>query len=176
MSRSFVYIFLILLLPSYQAYGDKLADAMIMTSKGSDLTRNERSAIAKSFNNECKQLLELVPLLSPKENQWLDNEINNGRTETISKTSEFAKRALRNLFSTCIDGATHILNSNNHIDEALGWSILLSVLGEMDIDYYMNNSRVGVLKNKSEETASIFRLTSINVPRNILIPLLKKKH
>jgi len=173
MTRTFVYLFLMLLLPSHQASGGNLADAMIMASKGSDLTKDERISIASNFNVECKKLLEIVPILSPKESQWLDNEINSGRTESISKTPEFSKRALQNLFTTCVDGATHIINSNNPIDEALGWSILLSVLGEMDIDYFMINSGVGELKRKSKGTASIFRLTSVNIPRNILIPLLK---
>jgi len=174
MYKLIMYIVILLMLPLSHAYGSGITDAMSLALSSSDLTREERITIAQGFNNECKALLKSVPLLSPKENQWLDNEINNGRVMSVSKTPEYGKRVLYNLFSTCDSGTTYVSSSKNAADEALGWSILLSVLVEFDTDYYMKNSGVDALIAKSGEIKAAFRLSTIPVVKNILIPLLRK--
>ena len=172
MKKPIYYIFILLISLSFQAHGSANLDVISLASK-SKLNKIERIEIARGFNAECKQLLMFVPILSPKENEWLDNEIKQVRL-TVITTPEYSKRATRQLFTYCIDGSDKVINSKSSKEEALGWSMLLLALVNSYIDSFMVNSNVQALKDKSKDIKSAFSAGSLSIIRNILIPLLNE--
>ena len=175
MYKSLTFIITALLLPLSHAYGKNITDAIVAALQDKNVTRQERVEIAQAFNNECNSILKLVPILSPKENEWLDNEISNRGAVSVIASPEFGKRKLYNVFYTCVRSTNYILKEDDTIKEALGWSGLLSALVEIDIYSYMKRSGIDNIVSKSDSTKAIFIATPSLIINNILMPLLHKK-
>ena len=84
---------------------------------------DERKIVARGFGVECGRLSEKIPELSPRENDWLDAELEAGRIRAILGTVEMAKRYAKRTLVACDNWARVI----SHVQP-----------GELEVHYWAN--------------------------------------
>ena len=156
------------------ASANDVADALAAIST-TPVAVVQRLAAARFLKAECAKYLQVLPRLSPKENQWLDGEVAAGRDpETIMRSSEFARRALLNHFARCVDGATAVLNADRSDVEILGWATLISAFDDYDVEIQMQRSGSPQLEKDAGRAAAL-HLFAEPILDNIVLPHLRER-
>jgi len=103
-------------------FGDKYMDIQV------------RADLASAFNTKCKKMKENVPTLTPKEQQWVEDEEkiparNFDRRRKFESTQEYFINDANLFINQCIITTNYIIQgTSSPKNETLYWSVLVGVL------------------------------------------------
>ena len=104
--------------------------AQSLSDFGSVEFRNiDRAGLAKRVLNYCKEVLEVLPRNTPREESWVDDEFKSGNWDRMARAGqsvEFARSALVTLFNDCTSHSSKLINlaSPQPATEAVLWTRL----------------------------------------------------
>jgi hypothetical protein len=135
------------------------AEAFTLLISDVNFSNKERRTVAKGFQDICGQIYKKIPSLSPRERQWLDVEIQEGRGMALLSSVELAKRGTKHAFGNCEIYSKDFLGKPGASDirEAYAWTILLREI----LAPYLS-TRLETLQNKKVATFSKHELAVVS--------------
>ena len=119
-----VAVFSALPTPSAEARArQSIIDAFNIVSPG-PLERSQRLRLADLVQAFCSDMMRQVPGLSPRESDWLDNEINEGRIEGLLGTVDLSQRVVRLNMQSCVSNAEAVKATTDITSESLAWLLI----------------------------------------------------
>lgn len=144
-----------------------------------ELSRSQRNHVAESFSNFCHGLNRKIPALSPKEQDWLESEIETGRASSLVGTVEFAKWQAKRTLSECVYTAQLLedaIATNNSKNEIYKWTMLIiplldgSILNDINILKSTSRARI---TDKERTIVGMFKIFAKLIVEKILAPRLR---
>jgi hypothetical protein len=152
------------------------ADALRVLFQDGPVSGTDRRVIARGFSNACGELARKIPVLSPRETDWLDQEIREGRIATVFDTVEFAERQLRDALLACQQVSNGIDRDNvPELFELAMWSSLIDAI----LNPYLETHIITLMNVKTPDITvtdrglvSLFSDMARLIARKILTPSL----
>ena len=147
----------------------------------------DRAVIAAGLAAMCQRAADVVPTLSPRENEWLDSELHSSRERLLSAAAsvEFSKRYVGSVLRNCSHSAGEILklksveNENfKRMSEELLWAKLVATLSREDIRSHIDNlSNHGVVPIGDDDMSGprLAPMIARLILDGIVIPLMSEK-
>jgi hypothetical protein len=140
-----------------------------------EVSKEDRMTIAKGLASACGKMDKKIPELSPRENDWVESEINAGRIEEVYSSVEFAKREAKLTFYFCYNFAKKIewLDKGNEPTDTLLWSNLLGQILDHNLLSHLQNlkkSNVAKIDDDDVSVVKMFPIISHGIVNRILIP------
>jgi hypothetical protein len=151
-------------------------DAVTLLLDGDGLLpADDRKKLAKGLMNACGDLERKIPSLSPREDDWLDAEINAERIMSVYSTPEFAKRQSRRTLADCRTVAQALSGNLPAPNETLGWSMLISALLDRNISDHvqlLKRTNAAAITDQDISAVSFFPFVAKWIVDRILTPRL----
>jgi hypothetical protein len=103
-----------------------IVDSFFETTVTKTTLEKRRKGAAEIFSL-CQSLNKKIPVLSPSETKWLDNEIKNERFDGLSGAIEVSKRSLKNNLRECVTYSRMLQNESIGQIEPRAWIVLSKV-------------------------------------------------
>lgn len=156
----------------------EIADLLLLDKK--PLTAQRRQIIASDFEAGCKRMNVRIPALSPREEAWLQTEMDEGRVEAALSSPEAARRQAKSILGTCAHYANilaRVIGSQTSLEEARLWLSFLSSIVDANLEDWVRilaRHNVGHYNDDDIRTVSIFHRFSEPTITKIILPLLGK--
>lgn len=150
------------------------------------LSNLEKITVGQGFEQVCGDLETRIPTLSPKEEIWVESEIEGGRVKSLYDSEEFAKRQAKRTLRECYLFASFLRNtiesyrenSPENKYEVLLWLNLLNATTDWNLRPHVENlvrKKVPQITQIDADMLSFFNISSSLIIRNILIPMMKRE-
>lgn len=160
------------------AYGEAVE---ILVGEGG-ISFEDRKIVARGFEVECGKLSKKIPELSPRENDWLDAELEAGRAEreagrimALLGTVEAAKRYSKQTLVACHDWAQLISQVQPGELEVYYWANVLGAIADEHLSgrlQVLKQSNTTLLTDDDIDSVRLFFGTGLRLMIDkILIPL-----
>jgi hypothetical protein len=136
----------------------------------------DRLKVTRKLGEFCGSIADSIPTLSPREQDWLDTEMNSPRIESVIDAIEFSKfyagRAARNCLGHT-KSLQQALHQGNRKSEALVWALLAGELLDSDFHWHVDNlRRKGVVRISEEDSDTVEFTPAVGqeILNKILVP------
>jgi len=168
--------------PALAKEGSPWAQAITTLLKGTDrqpLQQRDRVKVARNIAEFCRPIADAIPTLAPREEDWLDIELQSPRFMAATKTIEYSKSQAGIRSRNCLhmtEKLLKILEIDTDIarrSEALLWGLLADQILEPDFHWNIDNlMRKGVVQFTEEDMDEIKLAPSLGraIVQSILVP------
>lgn len=151
------------------------AATAVVTIDPVDQTVEQRRRLAHSLANHCRSLAEAIPTLSPRENEWLNVELEKRRMAAVDSI-EFAKRITGSISKSCLTDAEALSGPIARREENFRWARLATTLiydsfGPL-LEVLHQNKSVFLPKERVKETELLHPLVGRHILERIVMPYL----
>lgn len=148
--------------------------AALHGEKGAAIGRAQRATAAQATSVFCQKYSRMIPSLSPREQDWLTNEMRD-RPAAAFKSAEFARKQAGDLLDSCLMTTKAIIENKEPRREALFWAFLARDIGNSTLSLYVGDlNRRGQIEISKDEldTLELAPAISRSILNGILVPAL----
>lgn len=141
------------------------------------VSNEDRKVVAKIFETFCGKLNGKIPTLSPRENDWLNAEIDARRGLSLYDSEEFAKRKSKQTLGQCHHRASVLSNDWQAGGEVLLWALFVSSILDHNLLNHIENLRDSNsfdITDRDVAFVSIFPMMADEILNKILIPTMMR--
>jgi hypothetical protein len=168
---------------SLEAEPNAAGQAALILSKDV-LAPEDRRKAAAAIGAFCYTYANAIPRLSPREQDWLDEELSSARALIAMGSVEYSKSIAGKDARDCVSytislGTTSVVTSSVATrQETLHWALLAWDLLEPDFQYYISrlaHAQAVVLSEDQIKMSGLGPILGRLIIRNIVIPHLDQK-
>lgn len=156
-----------------------LGPALTVLAQDNAVSSEDRQVVAKGLETFCRRLSGKIPTLSPRENDWVNAEIEAGRILSLYHSEEFAKRQSKTTLEVCQLRALALLNNLPVSGESYLWSLLLESIMDHNLRDHIKNiqtSNSGNITDEDIASVSLLPMMAQLIVIKILTPTILRAH
>jgi len=162
-----IIVLLTILIVTPSVYSTNIGDALVSISI-EPVTQQKILIAANFLEQECQRFLDLVPELSPLQDDWLQSNVKEN-LDTVAASPEFNRRALHNILSRCVEGAKAAQKGIDIDTKMVGWMLIATRLQDMNLEYYVQQAQIPDLSKDKVQLKSL-QLFVEPILENIVLP------